>query len=38
MWVIVTEATNGIIPIEKWKERHFDLLLFDFEIPEMNGK
>ncbi len=36
--VIVDEATNGIVALEKCKEQQFDLLLLDLEMPEMDGK
>ncbi len=36
--VIVTEAVNGKIAVEKCKEQQFDLLLLDLEMPVMDGK
>jgi CheY-like chemotaxis protein len=36
--VIVDEAANGIFALQKCKEKQFDLLLLDLEMPEMDGK
>ncbi len=36
--VIVSEATNGLFVLEQCKVQHFDLLLLDLEMPEMDGK
>lgn len=36
--VEVTEATNGKIALEKCMVQHFDLLLIDLEMPEMDGR
>jgi adenylate cyclase len=33
----ITEAINGREAIEKLKERPYDLMLLDMEMPEMNG-
>jgi signal transduction histidine kinase/CheY-like chemotaxis protein len=35
--VDVTEAGNGVEAIEKFKKQHFDVLLIDLEMPEMDG-
>jgi signal transduction histidine kinase/CheY-like chemotaxis protein len=36
--VIVTEAANGKIGVEKCKEDTFDLILLDLEMPIMDGR
>jgi signal transduction histidine kinase/CheY-like chemotaxis protein len=36
--VLVTEAVNGKIAVEKCRDQHFDLLLIDLEMPEMDGR
>jgi PAS domain S-box-containing protein len=33
----VTVAGNGLIAVEKWQEGHFDAILMDVDMPEMNG-
>ncbi len=33
----VTEATNGVEAVEKFKNGHYDLMLIDLEMPEMDG-
>jgi signal transduction histidine kinase len=35
--VVVTEAKNGKEAIEKFATQHFDLLLLDLEMPEVDG-
>ncbi len=36
--VIIEEAANGKIAVEKCKVQQFDVLLIDLEMPEMDGK
>ncbi len=36
--VSVAEATNGREAVELFKKSHFDLLLIDLEMPEMDGE
>jgi YesN/AraC family two-component response regulator len=33
----VDEAENGIIALEKFKEKEYDLVLTDINMPKMNG-
>src|SRR6478736_1907071 len=33
----VTEAANGKEALEKFRQYHYDLLLIDLEMPEMDG-
>ena len=33
----ITEAVNGLEAIKKLKERSFDLILMDIQMPQMNG-
>lgn len=33
----VDEATNGLEAVEQFKNHHYDLLLIDLEMPEMDG-
>ena len=33
----VTLATNGLEAVERWRNSHFDLILMDVQLPEMNG-
>jgi signal transduction histidine kinase/CheY-like chemotaxis protein len=35
--VSYTEAVNGLIALEKYKQHSFDLILMDLEMPEMDG-
>jgi len=30
-------AGNGLIALEKYKEKHFDIILMDIQMPEMDG-
>jgi CheY-like chemotaxis protein len=30
-------AANGLIGVEKFKEKSFDMILMDIQMPEMNG-
>ncbi|MRX41674.1 PAS domain S-box protein [Flavobacterium sp. LC2016-23] len=34
---VVTEATNGLEAIEILKNKHFDIILMDVQMPEMDG-
>jgi len=33
----VEVAGNGLIALEKYKEKHFDVILMDIQMPEMDG-
>ena len=33
----VTLAKNGLEAVEQWRQGHFDLILMDVQMPEMNG-
>jgi signal transduction histidine kinase len=35
--VTYTEAVNGLVALEKYKQQSFDLILMDLEMPEMDG-
>jgi PAS domain S-box-containing protein len=35
--IVLTEAVNGKIALDKYREGEFDLLLLDLEMPEMDG-